>query len=73
MAALRCELIKAKIGDQWIVDIWQKNERTIKVRVRSYYFFRMEIELSKDLFDDEKFDTVGYVVDEFERTMGKKT
>ena len=67
------ESIRNRIGPQWIVDIWQEGEHKMKVRVSDIVFHKIEIEMSKDLFDDEKFDIVGYVVDEFDRTMrGKK-
>jgi len=67
------ESIRNRVGPQWIVDIWQEGEHKIKVQVSDLLFYEIEIEMSKDLFDDEKFDVVGYVVDEFDRAMrGKK-
>jgi hypothetical protein len=67
------ESICNRVGTQWIVDIWQEGEHKMKVRVSDIVFHRIEIEMSKDLFDDEKFDVVGHVVDEFDRAMrGKK-
>ena len=59
------ELIEAK----WIVDIWDHDERTVRVRISDLKFSKCEIDISKNLIDDPCFDVAEYVLSECNRAI----
>ena len=69
----------AEIGDKigesvwpFLVDIWDGEKNNVHIRIGNLWPTNIEWILPKHLIDDEKFDTVGYVLNEWNKVRNRR-
>jgi len=69
----------AEIGDKigeavwpFLVDIWDGEKNNVHIRISDLFFTTIEWTLSKYMVDDNEFDTVGYVLNEWNKARNRR-